>query len=68
MAHLKFNGEIVRDGDGFAVKVEIAGVPTQAEASQIGKLLHDMISDHFESRGAVLLQSAERKPGLILQS
>lgn len=68
MAHLKFDGEVVRDGEGFAVKIEIAGIPNQAEAQQIAKFLHDTISDHFESRGAVLLESAAKKPGLILQS
>lgn len=69
MAHLKFNGEIVPDGNGFAVKVEIAGIPNQGEAQQIGKFLHETICGHFESRGAVLLHSgADRKPGLILQS
>jgi hypothetical protein len=69
MAHLKFNGEIVREGNGFAIKIEIGQIPSMAEAQQIGKFLHEAVTEHFESRGAVLLQSApERKPGLILQS
>jgi hypothetical protein len=65
MAHLKFNGEIVRDGAGFAVKIEIGDVSTQAEAAEIGRFLHDTICHHFESKGATLLQSAQRKPRLI---
>lgn len=69
MAHLKFSGEIVRQGSKFAVKVEIGQIPNQAEAQGIGEFLHDTLSQFFESRGAVLMHGAsepERK--LILDA
>lgn len=65
MARLKFTGEVVREGDNFAIKVEIGSIPTQAQAQEIGKVLHDALNDFFKSKGAMLERA---KPKLIMNA
>ena len=65
---ITFNGEIVPGPGGFSVKVSFDGVPTQAQAQEIGKWLNDAASDYFASKGAKMTLSSGDSPApLIVQ-
>lgn len=64
MAKLKFTGEIGQDGDKFVIKIEIGAIPSQGEAQQIGKFLHETIAGYFEGKGASLLETPNN-PGIL---
>ena len=64
----KFNGEIGKDADGsFSVKIELVGLQAMSDAQEVGKFLHETVMQYVESRGARVLNAAE-KPRIILQS
>jgi hypothetical protein len=63
MASIKFTGEIVQEGREFVIKTEIS-LPSQDQAMDFAKWLHDTIVQHVESKGATV----KRESPLILHS
>lgn len=63
MAKLKLSAEIVQDAGAFAIKFDIGGIPTQAQASEIGKCLDEAIRAYFAGKGATLTRDDRKSPG-----
>ena len=71
MRKMKMSGEIKQSPDGaFAVEVEVGGIPTMAEAQEIGKAVNDVLRELFAAKGASLTRDSSgdaiRRPSSIL--
>jgi len=75
---IRFKGEISASpagtGQEFKIEVTLEGIPTQAQASELGRFVHEALESYMRGKGAKLVRSVGGPPGelrpskLVLQS